>query len=63
VKALAEKLNVPVVIGDATTFTEAGYVGDDVESLLVKLLLAAGGDFGRAQGGIVFIDEVRCVGC
>ena len=58
VKALAEKLNVPVVIGDATTFTEAGYVGDDVESLLVRLLLAAGGDFGRAQRGLVFIDEI-----
>ena len=50
VKALAEKLNVPVVIGDATTLTETGYVGDDVESLLTRLLLAAGGDFGRAQG-------------
>ena len=58
VNALAEELNVPVVVGDATTFTEAGYVGADVESLLTRLLLAAGGDFGRAQGGIVFIDEI-----
>src|SRR4051794_10430315 len=58
VNALAEKLNVPVVIGDATTFTEAGYIGADVETLLTRLLLAAGGDFGRAQGGIVFIDEI-----
>jgi len=58
VQALAKKLNVPAVIGDATTFTEAGYVGDDVESLLVKLLMAAGGDFGPAQRGIVFIDEI-----
>jgi ATP-dependent Clp protease ATP-binding subunit ClpX len=58
VKALAEKLNVPVVIADATTLTETGYVGDDVESLLVKLYLASGGDFGKAQSGIVFIDEI-----
>ena len=58
VNALAEKLNVPVVVGDATTFTEAGYIGADVETLLTRLLLAAGGDFGRAQGGIVFIDEI-----
>ena len=58
VQALAKALNVPVVIGDATTFTEAGYVGDDVESLLVKLCLASGGDFGRAQNGVVFIDEI-----
>ena len=58
VKALAEALNVPVVIGDATTLTETGYVGEDVESLLVKLYLASGGDFGKAQSGIVFIDEI-----
>ncbi|MDB5350110.1 MAG: clpX 1 [Planctomycetota bacterium] len=58
VQALAKALNVPVVIGDATTFTEAGYVGDDVENLLVRLLLAAGGEFGPAQRGIIFIDEI-----
>ena len=58
VEGLAEKLNVPVVIADATTLTETGYVGEDVESLLVKLLLASGGDFGKAQSGIVFIDEI-----
>ena len=50
VQVLAKNLNVPVVIGDATTFTEAGYVGDDVESLLTRLFLAAGGDFGRPSG-------------
>ena len=58
VQALAKKLNVPVVIGDATTFTEAGYVGDDVESLLTRLYLASGGESGRAQVGIMFIDEI-----
>jgi len=58
VNALAEALSVPVVVGDATTFTEAGYVGADVESLLTRLLLTAGGDFGRAQAGIVFLDEI-----
>ncbi|MDB5350091.1 MAG: ATP-dependent Clp protease, ATP-binding subunit ClpX [Planctomycetota bacterium] len=57
-KALAERLNVPVVIADATTLTETGYVGEDVESLLVKLYLASGGDFGKAQSGIIFIDEI-----
>jgi ATP-dependent Clp protease ATP-binding subunit ClpX len=58
VDALAEKLNVPVVVGDATTFTEVGYVGADVETLLTRLLLAAGGDLGKAQAGIVLRDEV-----
>ena len=58
VNALAEALNVPVVVGDATTFTEAGYVGADVETLLTSLFLAAGGDFGRCRARIVFIDEV-----
>ena len=58
VQALAKELNVPVVIGDATTFTEAGYVGDDVESLLTRLYLASGGESGRAAGGIIFIDEI-----
>ena len=58
VKALAEKLNVPVAIGDATCLTEAGYVGEDVESLLVKLYHASNYDLGAAQKGIVFIDEI-----
>ena len=55
--ALAQKVNVPVVVGDATTLTEVGYVCANVESP-DRLLQAAGGDFGRGQGGIVFIDEV-----
>jgi ATP-dependent Clp protease ATP-binding subunit ClpX len=58
VKSLASYLNVPLVIGDATSLTEAGYVGDDVESLLSRLILAANGDLGAAQQGIVFIDEI-----
>jgi ATP-dependent Clp protease ATP-binding subunit ClpX len=58
VNALAEKLNVPVAIGDATSLTEAGYVGEDVESLLVKLYHAANFDLAAAQKGIVFIDEI-----
>ena len=63
VQALAKALNVPVVIGDATTFTEAGYVGDDVESLLTRLYIASGGESGRAQGGIIFIDEIDKLKC
>jgi len=58
VQALAKALNVPVVIGDATTFTEAGYVGDDVESLLARLYLASGDESSRTAGGIIFIDEI-----
>jgi ATP-dependent Clp protease ATP-binding subunit ClpX len=58
VKSLASYLNVPLVIGDATSLTEAGYVGDDVESLLSKLIQAANGDLGAAQQGIVYIDEI-----
>jgi ATP-dependent Clp protease ATP-binding subunit ClpX len=58
VKALASYLNVPLVIGDATSLTEAGYVGDDVESLLSKLILTAEGDIEAAQRGIVYIDEI-----
>jgi len=57
-KALAEYLSVPFAIADATTLTEAGYVGEDVETVLHKLLMASGGDVGRAQQGIVFIDEL-----
>jgi endopeptidase Clp ATP-binding regulatory subunit ClpX len=58
VKSLASYLNVPLVIGDATSLTEAGYVGDDVESLLSKLILTAEGDIEAAQRGIVYIDEI-----
>ena len=58
VKSLASYLNVPLVIGDATSLTEAGYVGDDVESLLSKLILTAEGDIAAAQRGIVYIDEI-----
>jgi len=58
VKCLASYLNVPLVIGDATSLTEAGYVGEDVESLLSKLIQAAEGDMDAAQRGIVYIDEI-----
>lgn len=57
-KTVARYLDVPFVIADATTLTEAGYVGDDVESLISKLYQAAGGDIERTQRGIVFLDEV-----
>ena len=58
VKSLASYLDLPVVIADATSLTEAGYVGDDVESLLYRLIQAAGGDIEFAQRGIVYIDEI-----
>ena len=51
-------LDVPFAIVDATTLTEAGYVGEDVENIILKLLQAADGDVGRAQTGIIYIDEV-----
>src|ERR1700726_2288391 len=57
-KTLAKYLQVPFAIGDATTLTEAGYVGEDVENLLLKLLHAADFDIESAQRGIVFIDEI-----
>lgn len=57
-KTLAEKLDVPFAIADATTVTEAGYVGDDVENILLKLIQNADGDIERAEQGIVFIDEI-----
>lgn len=57
-KKLAEYLDVPFAICDATGITEAGYVGDDVESVLVRLIAAADGDIERAQHGIVYIDEI-----
>ncbi|MBL4832576.1 MAG: ATP-dependent Clp protease ATP-binding subunit ClpX [Pseudomonas sp.] len=58
VRTLARIIGVPFVIGDATTLTQAGYVGDDVDSLLKRLLEAAGGDAEAARWGIVYIDEV-----
>lgn len=57
-KTAAKFLDVPFVIADATSVTEAGYVGDDVESLISRLLAAAGGDVQKCQKGIVFIDEI-----
>ena len=58
VKTLAKLLDVPLAIADATSLTEAGYIGDDVESVLSKLLQAADNDVDRAEHGIVFIDEI-----
>jgi ATP-dependent Clp protease ATP-binding subunit ClpX len=57
-QTLAKVLSVPFCIVDSTTLTEAGYVGEDVENIILKLLQAAGGDVERAQQGIIFIDEV-----
>ena len=57
-KTLAEKLKVPFAIADATTLTEAGYVGEDVENVLLKLINAADGDVAAAERGIIFIDEI-----
>ncbi len=57
-KTLAEKLRVPFAIADATTLTEAGYVGEDVENVLLKLINAADGDVAAAERGIIFIDEI-----
>lgn len=61
-RTMAKMLNVPFAIGDATTLTEAGYVGEDVENLLLKLLHAADFDVEAAQRGILYIDEVDKVG-
>lgn len=57
-KTLAERLKVPFAIADATTLTEAGYVGEDVENVLLKLINAADGDVAAAERGIIFIDEI-----
>ena len=58
VKTLAKLLNVPLAIADATSLTEAGYIGDDIESVVSKLLAAADNDVDRAEQGIIFIDEI-----
>lgn len=57
-KTLAQKLKVPFAIADATTLTEAGYVGEDVENVLLKLINAANGNIAAAEKGIIFIDEI-----
>ena len=58
VKTLARLLDVPLAIADATSLTEAGYIGDDIESVVSKLLAAAGNDVDKAERGIIFIDEI-----
>ena len=57
-QTLARILNVPFAIADATTLTEAGYVGEDVENILLKIIQAADYDISRAQRGIIYIDEI-----
>jgi ATP-dependent Clp protease ATP-binding subunit ClpX len=59
---LAKMLDVPFAIVDATTLTEAGYVGEDVENIILKLLQAADGDVARTQTGIIYIDEIDKIG-
>ena len=62
VKTLARLLDVPLAIADATTLTEAGYIGDDIESVVSKLLAAADNDVEKAERGIIFIDEIDKIG-
>lgn len=57
-KKLAEKLNVPFAVADATTLTESGYVGEDVESVIHRLVQSAGNDIKKAEQGIIYIDEI-----
>ncbi len=61
-QTLAKILSVPFAIADATTLTEAGYVGEDVENVVLKLFQAAGGNLARAQKGIIYIDEIDKIG-
>ncbi len=61
-KILAEVVDVPFAIADATTLTEAGYVGEDVENILLRLIQAADGDVAKAEKGIVYIDEIDKIG-
>ena len=59
---MAKRLNVPFAIGDATTLTEAGYVGEDVENLILKLVREAEFDVPTAERGIIYIDEIDKIG-
>ncbi len=61
-ETLARRLHVPFAIGDATTLTEAGYVGEDVENLILKLVMAANYDIKAAERGIIYIDEIDKIG-
>jgi len=61
-QSLARRLHVPFAIGDATTLTEAGYVGEDVENLILKLVMAADYDIAAAEKGIIYIDEIDKIG-
>ncbi|MFN8059024.1 MAG: ATP-dependent Clp protease ATP-binding subunit ClpX [Vicinamibacterales bacterium] len=61
-QTLAKMLSVPFAIVDATTLTEAGYVGEDVENILLKLVQNAGGDIQKAQQGIIYVDEIDKIG-
>ncbi len=61
-QSLARRLHVPFAIGDATTLTEAGYVGEDVENLILKLVMAADYDIAAAERGIIYIDEIDKIG-
>ncbi len=58
-ETLAKTLNVPFAITDATSLTEAGYVGDDVENILLRLIQAADFDIDKAEKGIIYVDEVQ----